>query len=318
MRTRSAIGVAALVAFSCSSAQADWFGSGDNVFEIEFVTIGNPGNPADTTGAPSPAGSVPYVYQIGRYEVPEEAITKANAASAAAGEPLDLQLVVQRGPRRPATSLRWLEVARFVNWLNEEKGASPAYKFDANGDFQLWNSGDVGYDPANPFRNSLSRYFLPSTDEWYKAAFYDPATESYFDFATASDADPIPVASGTDPGTAVYQQAGPADVDLAGGMSPYGTVGQSGNVAEWEESAYDLSNDSPLETRGRRGGNWILTDTTLDLSSGYRGESGLTNPLQGTGFRVATVPEPRALILLSSAGIWCLRPKRRIPRDLED
>ena len=28
------------------------FGSGDNAFSMEFVTIGNPGNSADTTGSP--------------------------------------------------------------------------------------------------------------------------------------------------------------------------------------------------------------------------------------------------------------------------
>ena len=30
------------------------FGSGANTFNIEFVPIGNPGNPADTTGNPNP------------------------------------------------------------------------------------------------------------------------------------------------------------------------------------------------------------------------------------------------------------------------
>ena len=36
---------------------ADVFGSGTNSFDIEFVTIGSPGNPPDTTGNPNPAGS---------------------------------------------------------------------------------------------------------------------------------------------------------------------------------------------------------------------------------------------------------------------
>ena len=44
-------------------AEADTFGSGLNTFDIEFVTIGNPGNAADTTGNPSspyPTGAVGY------------------------------------------------------------------------------------------------------------------------------------------------------------------------------------------------------------------------------------------------------------------
>jgi hypothetical protein len=43
------------------SAAADTFGSGANTFDIEFVTIGNPGSAADTTGNPNPAGSVLYI-----------------------------------------------------------------------------------------------------------------------------------------------------------------------------------------------------------------------------------------------------------------
>ena len=42
---------------------ADTFGTGDDTFEIEFVTIGNPGNSPDTTGDPNPAGAVDYVYR---------------------------------------------------------------------------------------------------------------------------------------------------------------------------------------------------------------------------------------------------------------
>ena len=39
---------------------SETFGSGSNQFSIDFVRIGNPGNAADTTGSPNPAGSVAY------------------------------------------------------------------------------------------------------------------------------------------------------------------------------------------------------------------------------------------------------------------
>ncbi len=35
-------------------AHADTFGSDANLFSIDFVTIGNPGNADDTTGDPTP------------------------------------------------------------------------------------------------------------------------------------------------------------------------------------------------------------------------------------------------------------------------
>jgi len=41
-----------------ATARADVFGSGENAFNIEFVTIGDPGNLADTTGDPNPASGV--------------------------------------------------------------------------------------------------------------------------------------------------------------------------------------------------------------------------------------------------------------------
>lgn len=67
-RTGFLLIVAVSILLSCASqsfAGMVTFGSGDNQFQMEFVTIGNPGNTAETTGAPNPAGSVGYVYKIG-------------------------------------------------------------------------------------------------------------------------------------------------------------------------------------------------------------------------------------------------------------
>src|SRR5262245_52890656 len=63
-----------LVGIGTSSANGDTFGSGDHQFTIDFVTIGNPNNPADRTGIPNPAGSVDHVFHLGKYEVSREMI----------------------------------------------------------------------------------------------------------------------------------------------------------------------------------------------------------------------------------------------------
>ena len=89
---------------SSGSAQADTFGSGENLFEIEFVSIGNPGNRADFTGSPSPAGSVAYEYNLAKYEISEGMIDKANAQSVLDGTPLGITHG-GRGPNKPATSV---------------------------------------------------------------------------------------------------------------------------------------------------------------------------------------------------------------------
>lgn len=232
------------------------FGSGANSFNMEFVSVGNPGNSPDTTGSPIPVGSVPYAYGIGMYEVSTDMVVKANAQGRL-GITLD-----NRPAQKPATNISWFEAAQFVNWLNTTTGFSPAYKFNALNEFQRWQPSDPGYDPTNLYRNMRARYVLPNVHEWYKAAYHNPSAGTagiYFDYATGSNTVPTAVVGGVDPGTAVFDQIGgaPADVQLAGGTSRYGTIGQGGNVYEWEETDLDLINDS-VSFRGYRGGAWNL------------------------------------------------------------
>lgn len=293
-------------------AEADTFGTGDNAFEIEFVRVGDPGNPADITGDPNPAGAVGYAYRIGRHEISREMIEKSNRE---AGLGIDMGTVAGDKPQQPASGISWLEAAMFVNWLNASSGRREAYKFVA-GDFQLWEKDDVGYDESNLFRNRLAHYFLPSVDEWYKAAFYDPQIDRYFNYATGSDTTPRAVSAGTLADTAVYQQAGPAPITLAGGLSPYGTMAQTGNVWEWEETAFDLINDDVSEPRGSRGGNWLNSANSLAaLSSSVRPDFGIppTRNSPSIGFRVASVPEPGAW-WLGASFVLCLGTKTRHAR----
>ena len=289
--------------FICSSVliplpatRADTFGSGANSFEIEFVPIGDPGNVADTVvpspnSAPLPSGTVDYTYRMAKYEISEAIVSKANSLSDAGGDPLGLHVDIERGPQKPATGLSWFDAAKFVNWLNTSTGHTPAYKIDSQGDFQLWQPSDPGYDPANLFRNSQAKYFLPSADEWHKAAYYDPVNDHYWLYPYGSNDPPIPVASGTDPGTAVYNQDGPADVKLAGGQSPFGVVGMAGNVADWEETSVDLMNINLLAPRGTRGGGWIFQLPT-NLASSFRNSAFVDANQPRIGIRIASIPEP--------------------------
>ena len=293
--------VAILSCVPISPANADTFGSGANAFDIEYVTIGDAGNAADITGDPNPAGAVPYVFRMGTFEISEAMIQAANAQSAADGDPLNITIFDTRGPDMPATRVSWFEAARFVNWLNTSTGNTPAYNFDSSGSFQLWEPTDAGYNPDNLFRNSQARYFIPSADEWYKAAFYDPATDQWFDYPNGMNTPPMPVASGTDPNTAIYNQAGPANIMFAGGPSPFGTVGQAGNVWEWDETAVDLVNDEVGEVRGIRGSAFLfISGDTGVLSISFRNHSSPNRSIGDVGFRVASnlVPEPNALQIL--------------------
>lgn len=303
-----------------SEAETVSFGSGSNAFFLEFVEIGDPGNTADTTGNPNPAGSVGYTYSIGKYEVSRDQVAKASAGGGL-GITLDSMSFVTGGPRAdmPATGVSWFEAAQFVNYLNTSQGFSAAYKFDGSGTFQLWNSGDAGFDASNPFRNSMANFVLPNTDEWYKAAYYD-GNGGYFDYATGSNVAPMSVASGTGDATAVYGQEfsqGPADIMLAGGLSALGTIGQSGNVWEWEESESDLVNDSDSSFRGIRGGIWEGSSGNLSSSSRFGNYPWVESV--NYGFRVASlspVPEPGTTAglagLLALGGMLGMGRRKRV------
>jgi formylglycine-generating enzyme len=285
-----------LVVFGANSSRADTFGSGPDTFEIEFVTVGHPGNPPDTTDRPVTDGAVTYRYRIAKYEISEQMIDKANAL-AALGITKDT-----RGPEKPATSITWYEAARFVNWLNTSTGSIPAYKFDAGGNFQLWLPGDPGYDAANRYRNTQARYFLPSLDEWHKAAFYNATAGVYYDYPTGSDSVPDGIDFAGDPFfDAVFFDGGvnpePNETVDVGLLSPYGTAGQGGNVREWQETAFDRKNDVANEQRRTPGGS--LNDISNVLAAWNSG-IGVGPDFTGNflGFRVTgIVPEPSSLSL---------------------
>jgi formylglycine-generating enzyme required for sulfatase activity len=314
------------------SADVFTFGSGANQFSIEFVHIGSPGNAADTTGRPNPAGAVSYEYYMGKYEISRDMILKYNTAYGTTNSlAISMHDMTHEGgnsPNQPAAGISWNEAARFVNWLNTSSGYKEAYKFTTGGvndNIQLWSITDDGYDPLNPFRNKHAMFALPSTDEWYKSAFFDPVTSLYFDYPTGSDSPPTPVASGTNPGTAVYNQGnsqGPADIYSAGGLSPLGVMAQGGNVGEWEETSKDGLNSGGGARRGLRGGIW--SSSSGFLSSGVRFDDVPTiDQSQNTsvGFRVvslgapgaAAVPEPGsfALMLAGLSGFGVRHLKRR-------
>ena len=299
------------------------FGSGGNTFNMEFVAIGDAGNLDDTTGAPNPAGAVAYAYGLGKYEVSEDMITKYNSNYGTANS---LAITKDtRGVDKPATSVSWNEAARFTNWLNTSTGGSAAYKFTTSGvndNISLWSSGDLGYDASNPYRNSLANYVLPSMDEWYKAAYYNPNTSSYFDYANGSNSAPTAVASGTADNTAVYFQTfnqGPADITSAGGLSPYGIMGLGGNVFEWEETSFNLNNSSGSSVRGFRGGRWDFFSNSLSSSSRVNGLPAVEGNV--LGFRVASlsssaasVPEPGTFGVLSLVGLGLVAYRKRMKK----
>jgi len=306
--TLGAVFLAAAVFVVQPTAQADTFGSGGNTFTLDFVTVGNTNNAADTTGY----GSVTYNYRMGKYEV-----SQANIENAAASGLANVFAFAWTG-NQPAAYITWYEAAAFVNWLNTSTGRQAAYNLTFSGSWSmsLWSSTNAWtLGGTNLYRHKDAYYFLPSENEWYKAAFYNPAGANYFDYATASDTAPTPVTGGTSANTAIFNNnntpAAPAVVTNAGGLSPYGTMAQNGNVWDWIESAFDGTNDSATENRAVGGGNFAAIISQLNATNRQT-----ANPISENtsfGFRVASVPEPStyALLLMTGAGALYAWGRRR-------
>jgi hypothetical protein len=337
----------ALILFCSTPAYADFdvFGAGGNQFQIEFVTVGDPGN------SPNPnqldLGQVNYEYRIAKFEISRDMISKANTAGALGLAMADMSSLGGNGNNRPATGLSWNEAARFVNWLNTSSGFAAAYKFNnqpgdagynTNDDLVLWTTSDVGFNSANPYRNSLAKYFLPSIDEWHKAAYHDPTItgtpDTYWEYATRSNDIPSAVGFGNNPNAneAVYSQLatqGPADIDNAGGLSYWGTMGQGGNVFEWNESAtpfpfFNPPSIAPDTPRIVRGGSWVtasdadlLANVTYQLKPDFSDINPFSPTISEIGFRIAStsstaVPEPSSwlLVSVSAVGGWIYKRRR--------
>jgi len=109
------------------------------------------------------------------------------------------------GPERQANHERWGifdEDTREVTLGAQSEDVPCAHGHDLLGCADAWQLGG-----ENPYRHKDAEYFLTSENEWYKAAYYNPGGSNYFLYPTASSSVPTAVASGTDAGTAVYDNA---------------------------------------------------------------------------------------------------------------
>jgi autotransporter-associated beta strand protein len=271
-----------------------------------MVPVGNKGNPSDSTGY----GSVAYDYRIGAYEVTVgEYVDFLNAA--AKTDPYGLfsgnQPIARSGSsgayvyqavgsgRKPISNVSWFNAARYANWLHHGGRVTSSTE---TGAYTL-NGAIAGTSYA---RNQNAIYFLPTINEWYKAAYYDPAksgTSSYWRFPTRSDTAPGNSLAVTpnqanyfrgETGAATYPDYRLVDVGSYGlSASAYGTFDQGGNVWEWNELILSGSQ------RGQRGGsvyssNW---QGTGDLYAGTNEKQDIWNTVNlgnvDIGFRIASV-----------------------------
>jgi formylglycine-generating enzyme len=323
---RAGLLMAAAVSMAASMTMADTFGTGANQFTIDFVSISGATNP--TSGIPAGNGftftGVANDYRMGTYEITND---QWNKFTASLGVPVTgnqgySYSSYSTGTNVPTDSISWFEAAQFVNWLNTSTGNQPAYKFtgtqgQSDYAFAPWSSTDAGYDAGNPFRNTAAKYFLPTENEWVKAAYWNSTTLQLQTYAT-KPGDMLFQGNGTNGGWNYYDNgyatnpSGPWAVGR-GSQELNGTHDMMGNDREWMESPYDgeyYGGDyDTYSSRAWRGGCWYIS--SVDLASSFRvinyGPSHcpfFESPF--VGFRVASVPEPSTLVMLLGLALTAL------------
>jgi formylglycine-generating enzyme len=319
-----------------------FFGTSSQAITIATVPIGNPGNAPDLryvdTFHPNGVGAVDYWFEIGKTEVTNAqyaAFLNAVAATdtyrlyrgqrgiVQSGSPgmytyaVKDPDVITSGPLagtiyayddKPAVAI-WAQSIRFVNWLHngQPSGAQDATTTE-DGAYTL-NGARSTSELTGILRNPGARWWLPSEDEWYKAAYHknDGVTGNYWDYPMGNDAPPNnnwPSADTGDSGSFnrnIFPASAFPLTDAGAYLlsaSPYGTFDQGGNLIEWNDTAF-------LEGAGRgaRGGSYFSPQPNpfdkgdLHASRWYQTPVGQEEGFPTTvGFRVATVPEPTAAL----------------------
>ena len=279
-----------------AAAQAESITRGTTTINMDFVTIGNPGNANDSHG--DGYGAVDYMYNIGKYEVTQNQWSAVVAADTSGL----LEDPARWSGDQPVAVISWHDAAMFSNWLTSGDVTQGAYGINGSGEV-------TGIDRNTAMSTYGVVYVIPTENEWYKAAYYDPSKPGYWDYPTKhDDTDPpdgLDSSSDTEFDAVFsdgYNQGHPNNVANTGVLSAYGTMGQGGNLFEWNETTIG-------SLRGVRGGDW---GSIGYLHASYR--SWTMSPGASASylsFRVASVPEPGSLAMLAGLALMGLLYWRR-------
>ena len=249
--------------------------------DIDFVTIGNVGNPADSTGY----GAVGYEYSIGKYEVTNAQWNAFVSLSGGAptGNPSSAydDTATYTGDQQPTNGVSWYEILQFCNYLTSGDKSKGVYQFSGNNA----NAGNLlGTDRAAAQITYGTIYFLPTENEWYKAAYFKPDNTGYSLYAYGMDTAP---AAGVE-SNYTYVNSAPWNIG-SGTVEQNGTYDMMGNVSEWNDTR--IMDTSRVVSGGWFGGN----ENTL--VSSIRWSTGPYNGWYDIGFRVAYIQEPETKLV---------------------
>jgi hypothetical protein len=205
------------------SLAAEVRGGIDPLSGIDFVHISAPGNAPYLTGNPNDfvngRGSVGYEYNIGRFEVTTaQWVEFFNAAfDRPASDRLPYLIpptywgavpatpTVQGGQRWavppgnamiPVGDISWRMAAEYCNWLCNNKSTDRSAFLNGAYDVSTFAyNGNAFTD--QPAHTPGAQYWIPTLDEWIKAAHYDPnrygpGQGGYWIYSITRDTAPLP------------------------------------------------------------------------------------------------------------------------------
>lgn len=289
---------------------------------VDWVTVGNPGNACDTQ-TQGCFGAVAESYRISKHEVTLgqyaeflNAVAESDTHSvfnpgapgiSQNGTPGNYTYSLQPGlVSRPAAFVSFYDTLRFANWMhNGQPTGAQGFATTEDGAYTITPDGIA----ANSImRNPGATIFLASEDEWYKAAYYDAVSTSYYDYAAGSDTPMACLFPGATPnsgncGPALGQSSEVGTYTAS--ASPAGTFDQGGNVAEITETISSGAN------RVYRGGHFFSnffweTSASNRLDFPTIAMQNQVDAASIIGFRIAaTVPEPGTglLLMMGLAGL---------------
>ena len=77
----------------------------------------------------------------------------------------------------------WYSAIRFANWMNNGQGSGNT----ETGSYTLLGGTPTPSNGNNITRNSGAMVVIPSKNEWYKAAYYNPNQRTYNLYPTSSN-----------------------------------------------------------------------------------------------------------------------------------
>lgn len=316
---------------STSSLGADWTG-------FDWATIGDPGNAgydrSDPTTDPinsiTGRGSIGYGYRVSTTEISSGQWVEFLNTFGDHGDPHDAARDIfasgierdrsYSGPGRrwklldgfeeaeriPVLGISWFNAARYCNWLHHGQ-TTDLDKLE----YGAYDLRDV-VDNIPPERSEGARYWIPTFDEYLKAAYYDPnrfgeGQGGWWEQPNGSDTELI-VGAPSDGG---QTNAGISDLDVDATSaeilrlgayvdvtSPWGLLDVSGGGSEWV--------DGPVGSffftyRYRMGSSAIVTlgDTPTFFDAAYAFQAGPAWAAEFSSFRVAAlVPTPASAVPL--------------------